>query len=106
MTPSEIARKIEMLTAESEYSRRTADILSQFEELHRQASRDTRLDPETRTVHGELVRAMSEEISDVLKIAEQMDQARRDLIAAVRAVTVGELVADADLCGHREVACA
>lgn len=84
MTPSEMLQKIDELTAEAELTRKTADILAKFEELHRQASRDSRLNMLTRDTHCGLARAMSEEISDVLSVANKMDEAKKELIAKLR----------------------
>lgn len=97
MSPREILRKSEMLTAEIEYSARTVSLLSGFEELHREMSRDPRLDPDTREAHQGISLAMGDQIKDALHIAQEMRQARSDLQNRLNQTPVGELYANADL---------
>ena len=94
MKPSEMMRKIEMMDAELEYSSRTVKLLSGFEELHREMSRDERFDADTREAHQGISRAMGDQIKDALHIESEMKLAREVLKSALNSVTVFDLCAE------------
>lgn len=102
MTPAEMLRKIEMLKAEIEYCERTAKLLGGFEDMHRDAMRDHRLDAESRNTHEGIWRAMGDEIKDEMKVIAEMKKTLAEVIERLRQTTVGEAYADAD---QKGVAC-